>query len=317
MSRKVRVGTPYPFDQLGVTHPIHSPRRAPIPSDLRDSRSGLEKDLLDLTDKPKAQSDEDRRYFRGFYELLGGSLPDSSSILIAGDPGSGKTTLAQQILYDELRKSRPCVIVTYDSFPSGILERMTQFGWDPRAYRLINKLDVVDCYSATAGITEGVVPHPFDLTNVSIHLTTVMERLGNYNVTILVDSLMPIFSETENKHAIGFIQSIAAKVKKNGGRMVATLTTGALSSEQFHKAESLFDGVIELRMVEEHHSLHRYLLVRKMDRRQIIPKLVQFDIIDGIGIKLKMPRVSFGWRRSILGRVGGRPRLPGTDLVRH
>src|SRR5256712_13172110 len=144
---------------------------------------------------------------------------------------------------------------------------MTQFGWDPRAYRLINKLDVVDCYSDTAGITEGVVPPPFDLTNVSIHLTTVMERLGNYNVTRLVDSLMPIFSEAENKHAIGFIQSIAAKVKKNGGRMLATLTTGALRSEQFHKAESLFAGVIELRMVEEHHSLPRYLLVRKLARR--------------------------------------------------
>ena len=38
--------------------------------------------------------------FKEFYGLLGGSLPESSSILISGDPGSGKTTLAQQILYD-------------------------------------------------------------------------------------------------------------------------------------------------------------------------------------------------------------------------
>ncbi|HZD13347.1 MAG TPA: RAD55 family ATPase, partial [Candidatus Binatus sp.] len=225
-------------------------------------------------------------------------------------------TLAQQILYDELTKSRACIIVTYDSFPSGILERMTQFGWDPRAYRLINKLDVVDCYSATAGVTEGVVPHPFDLTNVSIHLTTVMEKLGNYNVTILVDSLMPIFSETENKHAISFIQSIAAKVKKNGGRMVATLSTGAVAPELFHKAESLFDGVIELRMVEEHHSLHRYLLVRKMDRRQIVSKLVRFDIVNGKGIMLRTPRLSLGFARNALARGIGKPRIPQTDLYR-
>ncbi len=252
-----------------------------------------------------ALREEKDDHLRGFYELMGGSLPDSSSILIAGDPGSGKTTLAQQLLYDELRASRPCVIVTYDSFPSGILERMTQFGWDPRAYKLINKLDVVDCYSATAGVTEGVVPHPFDLTNVSIHLTTVMERLGNYNVTILIDSLMPIFSETENKHAIGFVQSIAAKVKKNGGRMLATLSNGALSTELLHKAESLFDGVVELRMVEEHQSLHRYLLVRKMDRRQIIPRLVRYDIVDGQGIMLRMPRFGLGLRRGFLGRVFG------------
>lgn len=265
-----------------------------------------------MVEKKKPSSSGEADYFSGFYELMGGSLPDASSILIAGDPGSGKTTLAQQLLYDELRRSKPCIIVTYDSFPSGILERMTQFGWDPRAYRLINKLDVVDCYSATAGVTDGVVPHPFDLTNVSIHLTTVMERLGNYNVTILIDSLMPIFSETESKHAIGFVQSISAKVKKNGGRMVATLSNGALSSELFHKAESLFDGVVELRMVEEHQSLHRYLLVRKMDRRQIIPRLVHFDIVDGQGIKLKMPRLMGGLGKTSLARLLGRGIRPAS-----
>ena len=236
--------------------------------------------------------------FKGFYELLGGSLPDSSSTLISGDPGSGKSTLGQQILYDELYHAKPCIIVTYDTFPANIVERMNQFGWDPRKYQLINKLDMVDCYSATAGVTEGVVPQPFDLTNVSIHLTTVMERLGNRQVTILVDSLMPIFSETEGKHAVGFLQSIAAKVKKAGGKMIATLSTNCVPPEIFHKVESLVDGVVELRMVEEHKMLQRYLLVRKMDRRQILPKLVRFDIINGKGIQLRIPRFGSIWKHT-------------------
>ena len=239
--------------------------------------------------------------FKGFYELIGGSLPDASSILVSGNPGSGKSTLAQQILYDELYRSKPCIIVTYDTFPANIIERMNQFGWDPRKYQLINKLDMVDCYSATAGVTEGVVPQPFDLTNVSIHLTTVMEKLGNRQVTIVVDSLMPIFGETESKHALGFLQSIAAKVKKSGGKMIATLSTGCVPPELFHKVESMVDGVIELRMVEEHNMLHRYLLVRKMDRRQIMPRLVRFDIVNGKGIQLKFPRFGSLWKRPSLG----------------
>ncbi|HZF21281.1 MAG TPA: RAD55 family ATPase [Dongiaceae bacterium] len=231
--------------------------------------------------------------FKDFYNLVGGSLPDASSILIAGDPGSGKTTLAQQILYDELSRSRPCIIVTYDTFPANIIERMNEFGWDPRKYQLMNKLEIMDCYSATAGVTEGVVPQPYDLTNVSIYLTTVMEKLGNRQVTILLDSLIPIFSETESKHAISFIQSIAAKVKKAGGKLIVTLSTGSVHPELFRKVESLVDGVVELRMVEENQMLHRYLLVRKMDRRQIIPRLVRFDIIGGRGIQLKLPRLGF------------------------
>ncbi|HEY4657060.1 MAG TPA: RAD55 family ATPase [Candidatus Bathyarchaeia archaeon] len=241
--------------------------------------------------------------FKEFYRLIGGSLPDASSILISGDPGSGKSTLGQQILYDELYLAKPCIIVTYDTFPSSILERMSQFGWDPRRYQLINKLDVVDCYSATAGVTEGVVPEPFDLTNVSIYLTAVMEKLGNRQVTILVDSLMPIFSETESKHAVGFLQSIAAKVKKAGGKMIATLSTGSVPSELFHKVESMVDGVIELRMVEEHDMLQRYLLVRKMDRRQILPRLVRFDIINGKGIQLKFPRFGSLWKSGVIPRT--------------
>lgn len=236
--------------------------------------------------------------FREFYALFGGSLPDASSILISGDPGSGKTTLAQQILYDELSRSKPCIIITYDTFPSNILERMNEFGWNPKDYQTSNKLDIIDCYSATAGVTEGVVPQPFDLTNVSIFLSATMEKLGNRQITIVLDSLIPIFSETESKHAISFIQSIAGKVKKAGGKLILTLSTGSVHPELFHKVESLVDGVVELRMVEEGQILKRYLLVRKMDRRHIIPRLVQFDIVGGRGIQLKLSRLGFLWRRS-------------------
>ncbi len=124
-----------------------------------------------------------------------------------------------------------------------------------------------------------------------------MEKLGNKHVTILVDSLMPIFSETESKHAVAFLQRIAAKVKRGGGKMIATLSTGSVQPELFHKVESLVDGIVELRMIEEHGMLRRYLLVRKMDRRQIVPKLVRFDIVNGLGIQLKLSRFGFLWKR--------------------
>ncbi len=237
--------------------------------------------------------------FRGFYELIGGSLPDASSILIEGNPGSGKSTLAQQIIHDELRSLKPCVIVTYDTPPANIVERINQFGWDLRSHQLANRLEIVDCYSATAGVTEGVIPQPFDLTSVSIHLSSVMEKLGNKHVTVLVDSLMPIFSETEGKHAVGFLQTISARVKRAGGKLIATLSTGSVQQELFYKVESLVDGIVELRMVEEHGMLQRYLLVRKMDRRQIIPKLVRFDIVNGLGIQLKLSRFGPLWRRPV------------------
>jgi KaiC/GvpD/RAD55 family RecA-like ATPase len=65
------------------------------------------------------------------------------------------------------------------------------------------------------------------------------------------------------------------------------------------------DGVVELRMVEEHQVLRRYLLVRKMDRRQIIPRLVRFDIKSGIGIQLQLPRFGFLRKRPNVGTMIG------------
>src|SRR5205807_10066150 len=109
-----------------------------------------------------------------------------------------------------------------------------------------------------------------DLTNVSIYLTTLMEKVGYRQVTILLDSLIPIFSETERKHVISFIQRIASKVKKAGGKLIVTLSTGSVNTELFRKVESLVDGVVELRMVEENQMLHRYLLVRKIDRKSVV-----------------------------------------------
>jgi hypothetical protein len=41
-----------------------------------------------------------------------------------------------------------------------------------------------------------------------------------------------------------------------------------------------------------------------MDRRQIIPRLVRFDIISGIGIQLHLPRFGFLRNRPSTGTTG-------------
>src|SRR4026209_1720153 len=45
----------------------------------------------------------------GFGEILGGGLPEFSFNLIAGGPGSGKTTMAHQIMFANARPERKAV----------------------------------------------------------------------------------------------------------------------------------------------------------------------------------------------------------------
>src|SRR5216117_2781263 len=70
----------------------------------------------------------------GLDNLLGGGLPEFSFNLIAGAPGSGKTTLAQQIMFSLARADRPALYFTVlGEPPLKMLRYQQQFAFfDPQ-----------------------------------------------------------------------------------------------------------------------------------------------------------------------------------------
>ena len=48
--------------------------------------------------------DKSSKGFEQLEQMMGGPMPRGSNILILGDPGSGKTILSYEFLYDELEK---------------------------------------------------------------------------------------------------------------------------------------------------------------------------------------------------------------------
>jgi len=48
----------------------------------------------------------------GLDEVLGGGIPELSFNLLAGGPGTGKTTLAQQIMFASASPERPALFIT-------------------------------------------------------------------------------------------------------------------------------------------------------------------------------------------------------------
>ena len=62
--------------------------------------------------------------------ILGGGLPQRSVVLIAGEPGAGKTIFALQTLFHHARKGRKCLYLTTLSEPSmKLLSYMQQFSF--------------------------------------------------------------------------------------------------------------------------------------------------------------------------------------------
>ncbi|TMI25434.1 hypothetical protein E6H24_04915 [Candidatus Bathyarchaeota archaeon] len=232
-------------------------------------------------------------YLEGFQhldQLMGGPLPRGSSILLLGDAGSGKTILSYQLLHEELDSGKLCALLSYDAFPEDVQARMNEFGWDIVSHLRKGRLKIIDCYSSLAGQGEGAIKDPSDLTELNIQVTAFIGRAKGAPVTVVLDSLTPIFNGVEEKQAINFIQTLGAKVKKTGGLFILTASKGAIPDESAAKLKTMVDGVIELSIIRGRGRAHRFLSVVKMERRTISSSSVAFEIDRTRGLVFRVSR---------------------------
>src|SRR6266568_1213029 len=232
-------------------------------------------------------------YLEGFQhldQLMGGPLPRGASMLLSGDAGSGKTILAYQLLHDELESGRLCALLSYDAFPEDVQARMTEFGWDIISHLRKGRLKIIDCYSGLAGQGEGAIKDPSDLTELNIQITSFIAKAKGGPVTVVLDSLTPIFNGVDEKQAINFIQTLGAKVKKTGGLFIATASRGAIPDDAAAKLKTMVEGVFELGIVRSRGKSHRFLTVPKMERRRISSDSVPFQIDRTRGFVFRVSR---------------------------
>ena len=229
--------------------------------------------------------------FQHLEQMMGGPLPRGASILLLGDAGSGKTILSYQLLHDELESGRLCALLSYDAFPEDVQARMTEFGWDIISHLRKGRLKIIDCYSGLAGQGEGAIKDPSDLTELNIQITAFIAKAKGGPVTVVLDSLTPIFNGVDDKQAVNFIQTLGAKVKKTGGLFIETASKGAIPEDAAAKLKTMADGVIELSIVRSRGKSHRFLTVLKMERRRISSDSVPFQIDRTRGFVFRVSRL--------------------------
>jgi len=63
-------------------------------------------------------------------EMISGGFPKSSTVLVKGPPGSFKTILCTQVLYNAAKNRVPGLYVTFNQSVNGVKEQAMQFGWN-------------------------------------------------------------------------------------------------------------------------------------------------------------------------------------------
>lgn len=224
------------------------------------------------------------RTFEFFRKMTNGGIPDSFSVLITGEPGSGKSVLCQQLVYTFLTGGSTCTYVTYDWFPHEIRESIEKFHWNISRYEDEGKLKFVDCVSPIAKVAtreKYSTDDPFSLTQLGIVMSDAADEV---NPRVLLDSIVPLVTNVNPTMVVKFLQERISRIKGSNG--VFTFTAGAktIKPRLMSQLQETVDCIIELDTSGDQNNIVRRLRVRKMRGRKIPKKWFQFEIDSKRGI---------------------------------
>jgi len=223
--------------------------------------------------------------FGHFNTLTAGEL-DGGTVSIEGNTGSGKTILSEQLMFEDLKRGRPCIFVSTSDFPSNVRSGMKSMGLDVKGYEQSGLLTFVDGYSVEAGqeSTEKFsVPSIGDLTTLGMKITSSLPPQRSKGTSLYFDSLVPLASKTKPESIVSFVQSIGARMKGIGGKAVFTLGPSVDSMVQ-KQLEDMSDCVVQMEAFEERGVRRRRLKIAKLRARRHQEGWNVFAIEDGKGI---------------------------------
>jgi circadian clock protein KaiC len=221
----------------------------------------------------------------GLDEILGGGLPEFSFNVIAGAPGSGKTTLAQQIMFALADSNRPALYFTIVGEPPlKMLRYQQQFTFFDLA-RVNESVRYVNLSQEVAGGT----------------LDKLLERIvkeveATSPGIVIVDSFRTVAQAAERSSNGGldlqhFVQQLAVQLTS---WQATTFLVGEYESPEVaqNPVFTVADGVLWLVQSLDRNSMVRKLQVMKMRGQAPIPGLHTFRITqDGVQV---FPRVIVG-----------------------
>jgi len=93
-----------------------------------------------------------RTYVPSLDEILYGGIPERNVVLLSGGPGTGKSILAKQFLYNGLTKDDAAgVFVALEEHPVSVLRSFAHFGWDVTKFEKEGKFAIIDAFTSGAG----------------------------------------------------------------------------------------------------------------------------------------------------------------------
>jgi KaiC/GvpD/RAD55 family RecA-like ATPase len=225
--------------------------------------------------------------FPGSRRLVRGIIP-SSSLLLIGPTGIGKTIFCKQFIYNGLIMGNPGIYVTTDESPKEIEHSMQNFGLNVKEYIKNGLLRIVDCYSwkvRQSSSSEYVVNgHHNFVTDVSLNIESARQNLQD--IHFVFDSLTVPSTTCNKKDLFEFLQLLVARIKEVNGKAIFTVAPRALDENFMNILPIAFDGILEMRGDETGTDIKRLIRIFSIKGARHTTSWTPFEITDkGIVVK--------------------------------
>jgi len=207
----------------------------------------------------------------GLDEMLNGGFLPGSAVLIEGAPGTGKTTLATQFLYNGATLfDEPGLLISFEEFPYTLYRDAESHGWDLHKLEEEHKLRVI-------------------FTSPQVFLSSLQSPVSPLNRTILewnvrriaLDSITHFTRLTRNPKELREIYTMVInglRREKITSMLTSEGNTLGLRVSDQSKLAFVVDTILFMRYVEIESAMQLAILVLKMRGSDHAKEIRHFEI---------------------------------------
>jgi KaiC/GvpD/RAD55 family RecA-like ATPase len=210
----------------------------------------------------------------GLNDLIEGGLPEGTSTLLYGPPGSWKHIFCLQFIAEGLLAGENGIMVISNESVDEARQSLSEVGveFDKLSDNQKSCLTYVDCYSWRTSdvpypeVSGNVVRSSMDINHIPMAISAAAESHRAERLRLSVDLLSPLLMSSPPQSVYRLASLIVAKLKESKSTSLFILEEGMHDQQTVSSLQQLLDSVILFRNQEKNGFIEKEICISKMKR---------------------------------------------------